>query len=767
MYDESQNDLLDESPPGREGFYDEQLLFETAFVEPPKTIRTILKRDGRAVPYDQRKIAETILKAAEPVENLDADRAASLARGVTLYLHRTLDGEPPSVDQVHDAVEKVLLEMGHTETALAYVRYRDRRARIRRLRQGDTRALLGELAEAQHGRALAETFGPAPLFVRTSAETLAEWNRDRIAAALVRETGLEETTAGIIAVEVENQLRAAQVRTLTTPLIRELVSAKLIEHGLEEHGRRHRRLGVPLYDAAAIICGPHSGQTPLDPLATDLVLAESVKREFALAEVFSRDVADAHLRGDIHVHDLGFVDRLHRCVQSLESVKRFGLGFSGTGSASHPPRHPATLLAQMIHLNTALQSHFAGPIGWDAINVFFAPFLTGLDDKELHQMAQMIVFEYAHRALAHGDRVQPTELGIYWEVPPHLRNAVAVGPGGEYTGRFYADLAHTVQQFAWALVDVFTEGGARGVSFPAPVPLIHITPGFFKAPGAEAFLDHVAALAARRGNVHVLFDRHEIEGADPEEVWQPRYTVVQAVTINLPRLAYRAHNEHALLDELARVARVVVQAHRDKHTFITRLLALKGVGPLALLAAERDGMSFLNLDHALYVVGVTGMNECVRALSGDELHTSEKAAALACRIAEHLSNCFGEHSEIEDLNFVLAQTTDLAIARRFATLDLHTCPDKAAAIVKTDARGQSMCYSPGAQLSADYDGNPIERVRLEGQLHDWLRDDAHTPVRMPDDETSKESIAAFIRKAYYQTQTHRIVFQGADAGQTR
>ena len=52
--------------------------------------------------------------------------------------------------QVHDAVEKVLIEMGHVKTALAYVRYRDKRARIRRLREGDMSSLLSEYAEAMN-----------------------------------------------------------------------------------------------------------------------------------------------------------------------------------------------------------------------------------------------------------------------------------------------------------------------------------------------------------------------------------------------------------------------------------------------------------------------------------------------------------------------------------------------------------------------------------------------------------------------------------------
>ena len=744
--------------PDLEGVFDDQLSFPAPFARAPQPITSIIKRDGRRLPFDQTKIADAIFKAAHALGGTDGDRAVSLAAGVAIFLKKAIDGDTSTVDQVHDAVEKVLIEMGHARTALAYARYRDRRARIRKLRQGDTRALLTELAEAQRGHALSAGGEGSPLFVRTSAETLAEWDRGRIVDALVRETGLDDAMANVIAIEVEQQIQAADVTTLTAPLIRELVSAKLLERGFEEACRRHRRLGVPLFDAAQIICGPHEGVAPADPVATDLVLAESVKREFALTNVFSNTVADAHRRGDIHVHHLGFVDRLHSAAHSLEYVKRFGFGLPASRNVSRPPRHPGTLLAQMVHMHGALQNHFAGAVGWHFFNVFFAPFVRGLDDEALRQVAQMVVFEYAHRAAAQGARVPPTELGIAWDVPPALWDVEAIGPGGEYTGRSYADYTHTAQQFAWALLDVFKAGGGAGEGFAAPRPTVTITPGFFKTDGHEAFLDHVAAVAAHRGTIHVLFDRHGVEGLGAPAVWQPRHVAVQCVTLNLPRAAYRAGNVRALPAELDRLVAAAVQAHLEKRAFIERLLGFQGLGPLALLAVEREGHRYLDLDRATYLVGVTGLNECIETLTGQAMGASDAARHAADRIAEHLSACIDRYSEAEDLNFTLAQTNDRGVAHRLATLDLEAFPDRARAVVKTDPDAQALGYTVGARLDAAQECSPIERVRIEGQLHPWLQEDARTEVPMPDDDTTNESIADFILKAYYQTQTRCLAF---------
>jgi ribonucleoside-triphosphate reductase len=92
---------------------------------------TIQKRDGRIVPFDIEKITEAILKAAQSVGGHDEETARELAEKVVDYLKRDQKIALPSVEEVQDAVEKVLIENGHARTAKAYILYRDRRTRIR------------------------------------------------------------------------------------------------------------------------------------------------------------------------------------------------------------------------------------------------------------------------------------------------------------------------------------------------------------------------------------------------------------------------------------------------------------------------------------------------------------------------------------------------------------------------------------------------------------------------------------------------------------
>ena len=123
------------------------------------------------------------------------------------------------------------------------------------------------------------------------------------------------------------------IKTITAPLVRELVDVKLLEYGLEEARRKHTRLGVPVYDVSKIIFhkNKENANTPHSPEATNLTLAENIKKEYALLNVFSLPVADAHMSGEIHLHDLGFIDRPYCSGQSLEYVKKFGLDLPDAG----------------------------------------------------------------------------------------------------------------------------------------------------------------------------------------------------------------------------------------------------------------------------------------------------------------------------------------------------------------------------------------------------------------------------------------------------
>lgn len=95
-------------------------------------ISEIIKRDGRTVPFNKDKITQAIFKAAQAIGGNNHEVASELADQVEMCLEKEL-GENcmPSVEQVQDVVERVLIENGHARTAKEYILYRAERTRIR------------------------------------------------------------------------------------------------------------------------------------------------------------------------------------------------------------------------------------------------------------------------------------------------------------------------------------------------------------------------------------------------------------------------------------------------------------------------------------------------------------------------------------------------------------------------------------------------------------------------------------------------------------
>ena len=749
----------EDEPRGRplEGLFDAQLTFSAPFAEAPQPVKDIVKRDGRTEPFDKNKIADTIFKAAQSIGGNDRERAANLASAIAIYLSKTLDGRPPTVDQVGDAVEKVLIEMGHARTALAYARYRDRRARIRRLRQGDTAVILNELAEARRSPGGLEGGDEPGIFIRTAGEQLRAWDRAKIAEALVRETGLEEGKAQLIAMEIEQQIKDANVNTLTTSLVRELVNAKLIEQGLESHWRRHVRLGVPLYDAKRIICGlDNAGAATVNPELTSRVLAQSVKREYAVSQVFSAEVGDAHMRGDIYLHDLGRIDCLDSASLSVAGIAKYGVGLPDSRAFSRPPKYADTLLAQMVNSSGVLQHYFSGAVTWDALNVHFAPFLDSCDDRALRQLAQMLIYEYAYRAAVQGDSAPATAIGLYWDAPPYLKDLEAVGAGGKLAGKTYGDYGRPAQQFLWALLEVFREGGVQGVKFTSPSPKIHITPDFFHSPGHETVLEHAGEVAALRGNVLFALERSAEPGSATP--WDIRDVTAHRVTLNLPRLAYKSRGTADFFGQLAATFEMAARAHSQKAGFVHKLMAMESLGPLGLLAARRDGRPAVDVNQAKYVVGVCGLAECVYTATHLRIAESEQAVAFAVEILSRIAGLCADWSETLGLQIVPAQTVDTPVARRFAAIDIEAWRPQTSQVLER-SEAEEPAYTPGVRVPGGRELSPMERVRLEGRFQCFLEGDAATVVQMPDTETSPKSVADFIRKAYHQTGARRVLVE--------
>jgi ribonucleoside-triphosphate reductase (formate) len=615
------------------------------------------------------------------------------------------------------------------------------------------------------------------LFVRTSEETISDWNRSKIIDALIRETYIDHDTASEISKEVERMIWKSGVKMVTAPLIRELVNAKLIEKGLENERKKHTRLGMPMYDVDSLILHPNkeNANVPHGPEATNLTLAENIKKEYALLSVFSQDVADAHMNGDIHLHDLGFIDRPYCSGQSLEYIKKFGLNLPHSLSMAKPAKHPEVLLAHLVKFAAALQSNFAGAIGWDAINIFFAPYLEGMSDDDVKQLAQMLIFEFSQQAVARGGQAIFSDINLYWEIPKHFVDTPAMGPSGKFTGKTYGEYEKEAQRFVWKLFEVFKEGDGAGRPFFFPKPLVHITEKFFKTDGYMDFLDHISDVASDKGNTYFVFDRGETakiseccrlsfkldehDLLDAKQPWKMRYCALQNVSINLPRIAYLAQGDDTkLFNFLTEKFILTVKAHKEKRSFLEKLLSLGEDGPLSLLTMNRDGMPYLRFNLASHLVGMVGLNEMVQIHTGEEMHESKKALKFGLKVIAHM-NLITEKIRTQDkMKIVLEQTPAESTSYRFAKLDLHHFSPASGRIVKGDISTGEVYYTNSTHLNVKTHMNPIERVTNEGVFHPLIEAGSISHVWLGESQPTKEAIADFVIKTFKYTSNDQIAF---------
>lgn len=103
-------------------------------------MKTIIKRDGRVVPFDKERIIGAVCKAFEAVNGIIDDYALAKARNIADYIESEANEkeEPFTVEEVQDLVEKGLMSLKHKEVAKAYILYRQERSKIR---QGNTQLM--------------------------------------------------------------------------------------------------------------------------------------------------------------------------------------------------------------------------------------------------------------------------------------------------------------------------------------------------------------------------------------------------------------------------------------------------------------------------------------------------------------------------------------------------------------------------------------------------------------------------------------------------
>ena len=137
------------------------------------------------------------------------------------------------------------------------------------------------------------------MYVRTSHDSIEEFQSNKIIQSLVREGSMPLELAQKITEEAENRIYKYQTTYLTGSLIRELVNSILLENGHEEYRHKLARLGLPVFEVQEIISKAENVDNGVEGLL--FKTGQAVFAEHLLTNSLPKDVADSHLSGDLHI----------------------------------------------------------------------------------------------------------------------------------------------------------------------------------------------------------------------------------------------------------------------------------------------------------------------------------------------------------------------------------------------------------------------------------------------------------------------------------
>jgi len=723
----------------------------------------ISKRDGRLVTFDKSKIADAIFKAASSMGGEDKIMAEELASAVTLYLRKKFASQVPSIEQIQDVVEKVLIETGHAKTAKAYILYRENRAEAR-----ENLCVRKKIRQENNSTDIALMVTPL------TKDEILSWDKSKVASALQKEAGLDAVLANEIASAVERKIVSSDIMHISTSLIREIVDNELFSRGLNRTLKKQTAIGMPAYDLETLVFSKSNENANINsnnPEAINLSIAETILKQYALERIFSQDIADSHLKGEIHLHDLGYPTRVYCSSHSLEYLKKYGLHLGNLDTQSAPAKHARTLTG---HLNTflaSMQAYYAGALGVAYVNIMYAPYLEGMTDKQMRQEAQHLIFSASQNAFSRGGQSLFIDHNVHAGIPNYLKNIPAIGPKGQYTGKTYGDYEELAQRFAKAMLSVWQKGDEHGRPFAFPKLDFHICEDTFKDPKQREILEYACQIASENGAPYFVFDRDEVtlsaccrlrtQIRDNYMIEHPesmRFCGFQNVTINLPQAAYRAGrgNIEGLYKEIERCMDIAVQAHTQKKDFISQLmlkphLPMWEVGKLAL-----DGKPYIDLEKATYIIGLVGLNECVQHMTGRQLHEDDDIFKLGIKIVSFMNLKTKEAEKRLGLKFSLEESPAESAARRLAKVDLRQYPEETANVIKGDIGNDMYYYTNSIHFAANAPIDLVTRIQKQSKFHTMIESGAIIHAFVGEKLPSKDAIMRLLEKTFERTQAAQL-----------
>jgi ribonucleoside-triphosphate reductase len=550
------------------------------------------------------------------------------------------------------------------------------------------------------------------LFVRTSRLAIEDFHRSKIAKSLVVEAGVPQELADEIAAEAEDRLIKLRTSYLTAALIREFVNAILIEKKLEEYRHKLTRVGMPVYDVTQLLRS--TGELGL---ATDYVqrtAGASVLGEYVLLECLPREIADAHISGQIHISEL---ESWPLKPSEIQHDLRFFLKNGLVGRK--PPQSLNAALAMIQNVYHLGIAEISGEQSFDLFNVFLSPFIEHVTEDSVKESLALFLSSVG-QDLPSGAPQAGLTLGLEYTVPEFLGNVEAIGPGGRVVG-VYADYHEEAGKVLDVLLEV-TSQEALINPMVSPRLVFKIRNSAERKEETRSRILETHKLASSRMLPYMALlpensrDCYTATGLRLTDDWSKQWEsdcyrtgCMATVFLNLPRLAYEARrDDDRFLKSMTDVLALTLEALKIKRRFMVDRLRQ---ATLPLLSRSEQGAPYLREKMATYAVAILGLNEACLAHTGSEL--KKDSLAFAEKVLQELKKQTESASEDLGMHVVLSERPGDDATSRLAELDV-------------EQYGKSTVSTQGARnfpFYTDLPGVPLtskipfgERLSIEGML---------------------------------------------------
>lgn len=454
---------------------------------------------------------------------------------------------------------------------------------------------------------------------------------------------------------------------------------------------------------------------------------ENFTKQYWLHEIYPNEVREAHLSGDMHIHDLGFFGP-YCAGWDLKQLLLNGFGGVPGKMDSSPAKHLRSFLGQIVNSTFTTQGECAGAQAWSSFDTYCAPFIKmdNLDYKQVKQALQEFVFNMNVPTRV-GFQCPFSNVTLDIKVPKTLRDMPVV-IGGQYSEEYcYGDFQAEMDMFNKAFCEVMIGGDATGRVFTFPIPTINVTKDF---DWDSDVVDSIMEMTCKYGIPY--FANYINSDLSPEDAVSmccrlrldvtelrkrggglfgsnPMTGSIGVVTINLPRIGYLAKDEKDLFDRIEHLCYVARTSLEIKRKIIEEQTEQK-LYPYSMHylrdIKKRSGEYWSN---HFNTIGIVGMNEMLLNFMGKDLTTKE-GQEFAIRVMKFMREIMvqfqAETGHQYNLEATPAEGTSYSLARK----DKKKYPD-----IITAGKHEPY-YTNSSQLPVGYTDDIFETVELQDEL---------------------------------------------------